>query len=146
MHERPGVYSSYDASTVVSAGRAAKVIGVAAKAAQGTVGQPVTVTGYADGAAVFGQDETPGMSTILKLLFQNKHSFSPRRAGYKKAPPRQGAKPCSAVPPNFAANRRLCIPLTGDEAVSPTASSAKRLGSELRRAFRRRARSKCAAL
>ena len=35
MHERPGVYSSYDASAVISAGRAAKVIGVAAKAAKG---------------------------------------------------------------------------------------------------------------
>ena len=39
MHERPGVYSSYDASTVVSAGRAAKVIGVAAKAVKGTAGE-----------------------------------------------------------------------------------------------------------
>ena len=47
MHERPGVYSSYDASTVVSAGRAAKVIGVAAKAVKGTAGEVVTLTGYA---------------------------------------------------------------------------------------------------
>ena len=49
MHERPGVYSSYDASTVISAGRAAKVIGVAAKAAKGTAGEVVTLTGYAAG-------------------------------------------------------------------------------------------------
>lgn len=70
-HERPGVYSAYDTSAVIVAGQAVRIIGVAAKAAQGTVGQAVTVTGYADGAAVFGQDETPGMSTILKLLFQN---------------------------------------------------------------------------
>ena len=32
-HERPGVYSVYDASSVTSAGRAAKRIGVAALAA-----------------------------------------------------------------------------------------------------------------
>lgn len=70
-HERPGVYSAYDTSAVIVAGQAVRTIGVAAKAIQGTVGQPVTVTGYAAGAAVFGQDETPGMSTILKLLFQN---------------------------------------------------------------------------
>ena len=73
MHERPGVYSSYDASTVVSAGRAAKVIGVAAKAAKGTAGEAVTLTGYAAGVAAFGEDaaDAPGMSTILRLLFAN---------------------------------------------------------------------------
>ena len=73
MHERPGVYSSYDASTVVSAGRAAKVIGVAAKAAKGTAGEVVTLTGYAAGVAAFGEDASsaPGMSTILRLLFAN---------------------------------------------------------------------------
>lgn len=70
-HERPGVYSAYDASAVVSAGQAAKAIGVAARAVKGTVGQAVTLTGYAAGAAAFGEDAEPGMSTILKLLFQN---------------------------------------------------------------------------
>ena len=71
MHERPGVYSSYDASTVVSAGRAAKVIGVAAKAVKGTAGEVVTLTGYAAGAAAFGEDVEAGMSTLLRLLFAN---------------------------------------------------------------------------
>ena len=73
LHERPGVYSSYDASAVISAGRAAKVIGVAAKAAKGTAGEAVTLTGYAAGVAAFGEDgaDTPGMSTILRLLFAN---------------------------------------------------------------------------
>ncbi|SFP19326.1 Mu-like prophage tail sheath protein gpL [Oscillibacter sp. PC13] len=70
-HERPGVYSSYDASTVVSAGQAPRAIGVAAKAAKGTVGQAVVLTGYTAGIAAFGEDSTPGMSTILKLLFAN---------------------------------------------------------------------------
>jgi len=70
-HERPGVYSTYDASAVVSAGQAPKVIGVAAKASKGTVGQVFVLTGYTAGAAAFGEDTTPGMSTILKLLFAN---------------------------------------------------------------------------
>ena len=61
-HERPGVYSAYDASAVVSAGQASRAIGVAAKAAKGTVGQAVTLTGYAAGAAAFGEDVQPGMS------------------------------------------------------------------------------------
>ena len=70
-HERPGVYSAYDASAVVSAGRAPRAIGVAAKAAAGTVGQAVTLTGYAAGIAAFGEDAVPGMAEILRLLFAN---------------------------------------------------------------------------
>lgn len=70
-HERPGVYSSYDASTVVAGGSGTKAVGVAAKAAQGTVGKAVTLTGYTAGIAAFGEDSVPGMSTILKLLFAN---------------------------------------------------------------------------
>ena len=35
LHERPGVYSAYDTSSVVSGGRAVRSIGVAAKAVRG---------------------------------------------------------------------------------------------------------------
>lgn len=72
-HERPGVYSVYDASSVVSAGRAPKRIGVAALAVKGTANAVVTLTGYAAGVEAFGEDAsgTPGMSTLLKLLFAN---------------------------------------------------------------------------
>lgn len=71
--ERPGVYSVYDASGVVSAGRAPKRIGVAALAAKGTVNEAVTLTGYSAGVEAFGEDAaaTPGMSTLLRLLFLN---------------------------------------------------------------------------
>ena len=55
-HERPGVYSVYDASTVVSAGRASRSIGVAAKAVKGAVGEAVTLTGYSASVAAFGED------------------------------------------------------------------------------------------
>lgn len=73
VHERPGIYSSYDASAVVSGGTAAKTIGVAAKAAAGTVGEAVIMTGYAACVAAFGEDGagSPGMSTLAKLLFTN---------------------------------------------------------------------------
>lgn len=72
IHERPGVYSSYDASAVIRGGKALRVIGVAAKAKAGTAGVPVTLTSYEAGMTAFGEDEaeTPGMSTILRLLFQ----------------------------------------------------------------------------
>ena len=56
-HERPGVYSAYDASAAVTAGRGNKVVGVAAKALKGTVAKPVVLTGYAAGVATFGEDE-----------------------------------------------------------------------------------------
>ena len=69
-HERPGVYSVYDASGVTTAGRAPKVIGVAALAVKGTAGTVVTLTRYSAGVETFGEDATaaPGMSTLLKLL------------------------------------------------------------------------------
>ena len=35
MHERPGVYSVYDTSAAVSGGRAARIVGVAARGARG---------------------------------------------------------------------------------------------------------------
>ena len=72
-HERPGVNSVYDASSVTSAGRAAKRIGVAALAVKGTANTAVTLTGYGAGVEAFGEDgaDTPGMSTLLKLLFAN---------------------------------------------------------------------------
>lgn len=72
-HERPGVYSVYDASAVFSAGHNSKTVAVAAKAAQGTVGQVVDLTRYSQGITIFGEDaaEAPGMSTLLRLLFMN---------------------------------------------------------------------------
>ncbi|MBR3641662.1 MAG: phage tail sheath subtilisin-like domain-containing protein [Oscillibacter sp.] len=72
-HERPGVYSVYDASTAVSGGQSARRIGVAAKAVRGTALAAVTLTTYGAGVAAFGEDAaaSPGMSTILRLLFLN---------------------------------------------------------------------------
>lgn len=70
-HERPGVYSTCDASAVLAAGQAPKVVGVAAQALRGTVGEVVLLTGYAAGVAAFGEDTKTGMSTLLKLLFWN---------------------------------------------------------------------------
>ena len=72
IHERPGVYSSYDASSMVSGGSGAKTVGVAARASAGDVGAVKLITGYAAGVAAFGEDGSRrGMSTILKLLFRN---------------------------------------------------------------------------
>ncbi len=71
-HERPGVYSSYDASSVIRGGRAVRTIGVAAKAAAGVPNTPVSLTSYEAGIAAFGEDpeNAPGMAHILRLLFR----------------------------------------------------------------------------
>lgn len=73
IHERPGVYSSYDASSVVSASAAAKTIGAAAVATKGTVNKVELITSYEEGKSVFGEDASGvyGMSTLLKFLFAN---------------------------------------------------------------------------
>ncbi len=72
MHERPGVYSSYDASTAISGGGAKKVVGVAAKAAKGEPGQVVWLTSYAAGVAAFGEDSGgASMAALLRLLYLN---------------------------------------------------------------------------
>lgn len=71
LHERPGVYSSYDASSVISRGSAEKIVGLAACAAKGTAGKTVMIHSYREGIAAFGEDaaDKPGMAAMLRLLF-----------------------------------------------------------------------------
>lgn len=69
IHERPGVYSSYDASTVVRSGSGGKVIGIAAQAQQGDSGKVMLLTGYGAGTAAFGEGSV--MADLLRLLFLN---------------------------------------------------------------------------
>lgn len=72
IHERPGVYSSYDASMVIGGGSARKVVGLAARAAQGETNKTVALTSYAAGVAVFGEDtEGCAMAKLLRLLYLN---------------------------------------------------------------------------
>lgn len=73
VHERPGVYSSYEVSSVLSANTARKTVGVAAAAAKGETEKVMLLTSYAQGVEMFGEDAegAPGMATLLKLLFAN---------------------------------------------------------------------------
>ena len=84
IHERPGVYSSYDASAVIRGGSAGKVVGLAAKAAKGG-GTAALVTSYAGGVSLFGEGEN--MDAMLRLLFLNGAT-----AVYAAAVGGQGAK------------------------------------------------------
>ncbi|MCI8539465.1 MAG: phage tail sheath protein [Oscillospiraceae bacterium] len=53
-HERPGVYSSYEASTVVLSRGGQKVVGAVGQSALGTAGKVVRVTSVEQAAAEFG--------------------------------------------------------------------------------------------
>lgn len=72
VHERPGVYSTYDISSAIWRGNGGKVVGLAALASQGEANQVVRVTSYEEGVAAFGQDsESIKMAALLRLLFLN---------------------------------------------------------------------------
>lgn len=63
------MYSSYDASTVIRGGGAGKVVGLAAKAAQGDSTEVSLVTSYTGGISLYGS--SGNMAAMLKLLFLN---------------------------------------------------------------------------
>ena len=54
VHQRPGVYSSYDASTVVSGRGTGKLVGLAAVNMAAAAGTVQTVTSYDRAVALFG--------------------------------------------------------------------------------------------
>ncbi len=72
IHERPGVYSSYDALSVIRGGKVGKTVGVAAAATAGTPNEAVLLNSFREGQAEFGADgETAGMEALLRVLYEN---------------------------------------------------------------------------
>ena len=73
VHEHPGVYSAYDASSVIGGKKTGRVVGVAAVAAKGTANEVVTLTSYAEGVTAFGEDAegSVGMAAVLRALYEN---------------------------------------------------------------------------
>ena len=68
-HQRPGVYSVYDASSAVSSRTGGKAVGIAAVCGKGTAGQVETLTSYEQAAGLFGREET--LSKLVQLLLRN---------------------------------------------------------------------------
>ena len=68
-HERPGVYSQYDASAVVSGSGGGQTVGIAALCEEGTAGTLYTFTRYEDAAAAFG--ETEELTELIRLVLLN---------------------------------------------------------------------------
>ena len=70
--ERPGVYSRYDASSILGGGSGVKGVGVVAAATTGTALTPTIITNYDTGAELYGAaSENCPMTELLRLLFLN---------------------------------------------------------------------------
>ena len=67
-NERPGVYTSYEVNSSLSAYGSGGAVGLAAAAASGTAGEVVTVTSHAEAVAAFGSGN---MTELVKNLLKN---------------------------------------------------------------------------
>jgi len=67
-HERPGVYSRYDASTVVSGSGGGSVVGLAALSG-GKTGSVYVLNRYEDAVETFGGED--GIARLARVLFLN---------------------------------------------------------------------------
>ncbi len=70
-HERPGVYSSYDASSVISGSDGRKTVGLVAVNTQATAGTPVTVTSVDQAVSAFGAGTGESMTDLIRLALRN---------------------------------------------------------------------------
>lgn len=68
-HQRPGVYSVYDASSAVSGSQGGRAVGVAAVSAKGKAGEVNSFHSYEEVLGVYTAKEA--MSELAWLLFQN---------------------------------------------------------------------------
>ena len=68
-HERPGVYSDYDASTVVSASGGGQTVGLVAVCAKGEAGTLYVLNRYEEAVAAFGQEEN--LTELVRLTLLN---------------------------------------------------------------------------
>lgn len=69
VNERPGVYSSYEVTSVLYGSGVGRAVGVAAAASAGTKGQVTAFTGYAEAAAAYGAGSN--LAKIVKVLLEN---------------------------------------------------------------------------
>ena len=68
-HERPGVYSDYDASTVVSSTGGGQTAGLVAVCTEGEAGTLYVLNRYEDAVTTFGQEEN--LTELVHLLLLN---------------------------------------------------------------------------
>ena len=71
VHQRPGVYSSYDASTVVSGRGSGRLVGLAAVNTQAQAGVVQTITSYDRAVSAFGAGGAEDMAELIRLALKN---------------------------------------------------------------------------
>lgn len=71
VHQRPGVYSSYDASTVISGSGSGRLVGLAAVNTKVPAGTVQTITSYDKAVAVFGSNGAEDMTELIRLALKN---------------------------------------------------------------------------
>lgn len=71
VHQRPGVYSSYDASAVVSGRGAGRLVGLVAVNAEAASKGIQTVTSYDGAVALFGSKGAEDMAELIRLALKN---------------------------------------------------------------------------
>lgn len=71
VHQRPGVYSSYDASSIISGRGAGRLVGLAAINTTAQAGVPQIITSYDRAVAAFGSDGDEGMAELIRLALSN---------------------------------------------------------------------------
>ena len=71
VHQRPGVYSSYDASTAVSGSGSGRLVGLVAINSVAQAGQAQTITSYDKAVAVFGSAGGEDMAELIRLALKN---------------------------------------------------------------------------
>ena len=69
IHERPGVYSSYDASTVINGSGGGSTVGLVGLVTDGESGKLYTFNRYEDAVTQFGQEEN--LTKLVQVLFRN---------------------------------------------------------------------------
>ncbi len=70
-HQRPGVYSAYDASTVVSGSGGGRLVGLAAVNTVAQAGEIQTITSYEKAVAAFGSQGGEDMAELIRLALKN---------------------------------------------------------------------------
>jgi len=71
VHQRPGIYSSYDASSVVSGSGGGAVVGLAAVNTVAEAGKVQMVTSYEKAVTLFGSGGGQDMAELIRLALKN---------------------------------------------------------------------------
>ena len=71
VHQRPGVYSSYDASSVVSGSGAGGIVGLAGVNTTAKAGEVKIITSYDQAVTAFGGEGAEGMAELVRLALRN---------------------------------------------------------------------------